>query len=210
LVNLKTTTWVKIKNGTKRYIHFTPKALRPRYATVTFSYPDGIQFQHNNISPPHTVNFPMIVQQQSPNNINWTSYLHNRCDAAALNNIIFPFGSLEILLLKTSPPQDHSEICQVLPDVTHPRKSYAALQSKIEDLNTKNSPTIWTWRIPAIHTNTIFSTDTYYQQSLNKLYIAYDKFSKETFKTLQKLHRFRMATYFDQFRIELLKHTLHN
>ena len=80
----------------------------------------------------------MIVQQQSPNNINWTSYLHNRCDAAALNNIIFPYGSLEISLLKTSPPKNNSEICQTLPDATNPLKSYAALQSKIADLTAKN------------------------------------------------------------------------
>ena len=40
--------------------------------------------------------------------------------------------------------------------------------------------------------------------------MAYDKFSKGTFKTLQKLQRFRMATHYDQFRIELLKHTPHN
>jgi len=189
---------------------FTPKALRPQYSTVVFSYPDGIQFHHRHIGSPHTITFPMTVQQQSPNNINWTSYLHNRCDADTLNNIIFPYGSLEILLLKTSPPKNNSEICQVLPDVTNPRKSYAALQSKIADLTTKSSPTFWTWRIPAIHTNTIFPIDTYYQKNLNKLYTTYDKFSKETFKTLQKLQRFRMATHFDQFRIELLKHTLHN
>ena len=189
---------------------FTPKALRPQYSTVVFSYPDGIQFHHSHIGSPHTVNFPMTVQQQSPNNINWTSYLHNRCDAAALNNIIFPYGSLEILLLKTSPPKNNSEICQVLPDVTDPRKSYATLQSKIADLNAQSRPIFWTWTIPAIQTNRIFSTDNYYQQNLNKLSMAYDKFSKETFKTLQKLQRFRMATHYDQFRTELLKHTLHN
>ena len=109
---------------------FTPKALRPQYSTM--------KFYHNHISPPHTVNFPMTVQQQSPNNTNWTSYLHNRCDAAALNNIIFPYGSLEISLLKTSPPKNNSEICQTLPDATNPLKSYAALQSKIADLTAKN------------------------------------------------------------------------
>ena len=189
---------------------FTPKALRPQYSTIVFSYPDGIQFHHNHISPPHTVNFPMTVQQQSPNNINWTSYLHNRCDAAALNNIIFPYGSLEISLLKTSPPKNNSEICQTLLDATNPRKSYTVLQSKIADLTAKSSPTFWTWIIPAIHTNTFSPTEYYYQQNLNKLYMVYDKFSKETFKTLQKLQRFRMATHHDQFRIELLQHTLHN
>jgi len=189
---------------------FTPKALRPQYSTEVFSYPDGIQFHHSHIGSPHTVTFPMTVQQQSPNNINWTSYLHNRCDAAALNNIIFPYGSLEISLLKTSPPKNNSEVCQALPDATNPRKSYAALQSKIADLTAKSSPTFWTWIIPAIHTNTFFSTNNYYHQNQNKLYMAYDKFSKETFKTLQKLQRFRMATHHDQFRIELLKHTLHN
>ena len=189
---------------------FTPKALRPQYLKVVFSYPDGIQFNHNHIDSPHKVNFPMKVQQQSPNNINWTSYLHNRCDATVLNNMIFPYGSLEILLLKTSPPKNNSEICQVLPDVINPRKSYAALQSKIADLTAQSRPIFWTWTIPTIHTNRLFSTDNYYQQNLNQLYMTYDKFSKETFRTLQKLQRFRMATHYDQFRIELLKHNLHN
>jgi len=43
------------------------KALRPSNATVIFSYPNGIQFYHNDISPPNTVNFPMTVQRQSLN-----------------------------------------------------------------------------------------------------------------------------------------------
>jgi len=189
---------------------FTPKALRPQYSALVFSYPDGIQFSNSHIGSPHTVNFPMTVQKQSPNNINWTSYLHNRCDVAALNNIIFPYGSLEILLLKTTHPKNNSEICQVLPDVTNPRKSYAALQSKLTDLAAQSIPIFWTWTFPAFQTKRSFSTGNYYQQNLNKLYMAYDKFSKETFKTLQKLQRFRMAKHFDQFRLELLKHTLRN
>jgi len=189
---------------------FTPQVLRPQYLTTVFAYPKGIQFHHNHIGPPHTVSFPMTTQQQSPNNINWTNYLYSRCDTAALNNIIFPYGSLEILLLKTSPPTNNSEICQVLPDVTNPHKSYAELQTKITDLTTRSIPLFWTWKYPTLQNYTNFLTDHHYQQNLNTLYTEYDKFSKKNFKTLKKLQRFRMAKYFDRFRIDLLKHTLHN
>jgi len=189
---------------------FTPKALRPHYLTSVFSFPDGILFNHNQESSPHTVNFPMKVRQQSTNNINWTSYLHSRCDAAALNNIIYPYGSLEILLLKTTPPIKTSEMCQVLPDVINPRKSYAELQLKIAQSDTKSKLIFYTWTNPAIYKHNLLLTNQNYQQKLNKPYTEYDKFSKETFKTLQKLQRFRMAKHFDQFRLNLLKHTLHN
>jgi len=189
---------------------FTPQVLRPHYLTTVFAYPKGIQFHHNHTGSPHTVSFPMTIQQQSPNNINWTNYLHNRCDAAALNNIIFPYGSLEILLLKTSPPTNNSEICQVLPDVTNPRKSYAELETKITDFTTRSVLPFWTWNYPTLQNHTNFLTDHQYQQNLNILYTKYNKFSNKNFKTLQKLQRFRMAKHFDQFRINLLKHTLHN
>ena len=129
---------------------FTPQVLRPQYLTTVFAYPKGIQFHHHHTGAPHTVSFPMTTQQQSPNNINWTNYLYNRCDDAALNNIIFPYGFLEILLLKTLPPTDNSEICQVLPDVTNPRKSYAELEAKITELTTKSIPLFWTWNYPAL------------------------------------------------------------
>jgi len=75
----------------------------------------------------------MTIQQQGPNNINWTNYLYSQCDAAVLNNIIFPYGSLEILLQKTSPPTNNSEICQVLTDVTNPQ------QRRLRVLDTKAS-----------------------------------------------------------------------
>ena len=189
---------------------FTPQVLRPQYLTTVFAYPKGIQFHHNHTGSPHTVNFPMTTQQQSPNNINWINYLYSRCDAAALNNIIFPYGSLEILLLKTSPPTNNSEICQVLPDVTNPRKSYAELEAKITDLTTRSVPLFWTWKYPTLQNYTNFLTDQHYQQNLNTLYTKYDKFSKKNLKTLERLQRLRMTKHFDQFRLNLLKHTLHN
>jgi len=189
---------------------FTPQTLRPQYLTTVFAYPNGIQFHHHHTGAPHTVSFPMKTQQQSPNNINWTNYLYGNCDAAALNNFIFPYGPLEILLLKTSPPTNNSEICQVLPDVTNPRKSYVNLETKIMDLTTRNVPIFWTWNYPTLQNHTNFLTEHHYQQNLNKLYTEYGKSSKKNFKTLQKLQRLRMAKHFDQFRLNLLKHTLHN
>jgi len=189
---------------------FTPQVLRPQYLTTVFAYPKGIQVHHNHTGSPHTISFPMTTQQQSPNNINWTNYLYNHCDDAALNNIIFPYGSLEILLLKTSPPTNNSEICQVLPDVINPRKSYAELEAKITDLTTRSIPLFWTWKYPTLQNHNNFLTNHHYQQNLDKLYTKYDKFSKKNLKILQKLQKFRMVRHFDQFRLELLKHTLHN
>jgi len=188
---------------------FTPLVLRPQYLTTVFAYPKGIQFHHHHMGAPHTVSFPMTTQQDRPHNVNWTNYLYSRCDDAALNNIIFPYGSLEILLLKTLPPTDNSEICQVLPDVANPRTSYAELEAKITDLTTKSVPLFWTWNYPAIQHHNDSLTNHHYHQSLNKLHTKYDKFSKKNLKTFQKLQKFRMARHFDQFRLELLKHTLH-
>ena len=43
----------------------TPQVLRPQYLTTVFAYPKGIQFHHNHTGSPHTVTFPMTIQQQS-------------------------------------------------------------------------------------------------------------------------------------------------
>ena len=189
---------------------FTPQVLRPQYLTTVFEYHNGIQFHHHHMGAPHTVSFPMMTQQQSPNNVNWTSYSYSRCDDAAINNIIFPYGPLEILLLKTLPPTDKSEICQVLPDVTNPRRSYAELEAKIIDFTVKSVPLFWTWNYPAIQHHNQSLTNHHYQQNLNKLYIRNDNLSKKNSKLFQKLQKTRMIRHFDQFRLELLKHILHN
>ena len=78
------------------------------------------------------------------------------------------------------------------------------------DLTTRSTPSFWTWNYSTLQNHTNFLTDHQYQQNLNILYTKYNKYSNKNFKTLQKLQRFRMAKYFDQFRINLLKHTLHN
>jgi len=189
---------------------FTPQVLRPQYLTTVFEYPKGIQFHHHHMGAPHTVNFPMMTQQQSPKNVNWTNYLYSTCDDASLNNIIFPYGPLEILLLKTLSPTDKREICQVLPDVTNPRRSYAELEVKIIDLAAKSIPLFWTWNYPAIQHHNDSLTNYHYHKNLNKLYIKNDNLSKKNSKLFQKLQKTRMVRHFDQFRLELLKHTLHN
>ena len=189
---------------------FTPQVLRPQYLTTVFEYPKGIQFHHHHMGAPHTVNFPMMTQQQSPKNVNWTNYLYSTCDDASLNNIIFPYGPLEILLLKTLPPTDKREICQILPDVTNPRRSYAELEAKIIDLTTKSMPLFWTWNYPAIQYHNDSLTNHHHHKNLNKLYIKNNNLSKKNSKLFQKLQKTRMIRHFDQFRLELLKHTLHN
>jgi len=152
----------------------------------------------------------MMTQQQSPKNVNWTNYLYSTCDDASLNNIIFPYGPLEILLLKTLPPTDKREICQILPDVTNPRRSYAELEAKIIDLTTKSMPLFWTWNYPAIQYHNDSLTNHHHHKNLNKLYIKNNNLSKKNSKLFQKLQKTRMIRHFDQFRLELLKHTLHN
>jgi len=148
---------------------FMPKVLRPQYTKLIFSCPEGIQFRPNQTEPPHIVTFPMTTQQKSLANRNWTNYLRSTCDRDSLQNTIFPYGSLEILLLRTSPPETNSEICQTLPDATNPRKSYATLQNKIQRLARQTEPIFFTWSNPFIHIKNLFSNDYAKPKSIKKL-----------------------------------------
>ena len=189
---------------------FTPTALRPQYTQLTFYYPGGIQFQSNHTWSPHTVAFPMATQQKRPDNIYWPHYLRNHCDPDSLNNIIFPYGFLEITLLRTLPPPDPREICLTLPDDANPQKSYTALQSKVNRLARKTNPKFLTWSDPTTQIADSFSRDHLNTKILNHLFVIYDNFSVATHTYLQKLQRFHMAIYHDQFRLNLIQHNLHN
>ena len=189
---------------------FTPTALRPQYTKLIFDYPGGIQFHSNHTWSPHTVAFPMTAHQKRPDNIHWPHYIHNYCDPDSLSNTIFPYGFLEIALLRTLPPPDTREIWQTLPDDTNPQKSYTALQLKVKRLASKTNPKFFIWSDPTTQIEDLFSCDRLNTKILNHLFVAYDNFSVTTHTYLQKLQRFHMAICNDQFRLNLLQHNLHN
>jgi len=56
----------------------------------------------------------------------------------------------------------------------------------------------------------LFSRDSPNTKILNHLFVAYDNFSFATNTYLQRLQRFHMAIYNDQFRLNLMQHNLHN
>jgi len=56
----------------------------------------------------------------------------------------------------------------------------------------------------------LFSRDSPNTKILNHLFVAYDNFSFATNTYLQRLQRFHMAIYNDQFRLNLMQHNLYN